>query len=121
MSYQLAIDVTPGYLHARVTGENSVETVLQYLAGVRQACIAHSRTKVLVEENLRGPSLDLVTIFRVIAGNAAQDAVLGLRIAYVDTNPEHVVDRRQFAETVAVNRGIQVRVFESVAEAEAWL
>jgi len=121
MSYQLAIDVTPGYLHARVTGENSREAVLGYLADLRQACLAHDRTNVLVEENLRGPSLDMVTIFRVIAGDAAQNAVVGLRIAYVDTNPEHAADRMQFAETVAVNRGIQVRVFASVAEAVAWL
>jgi len=120
MSYQLAIDVTPGYLHARVTGENSAETVLQYLAEVRQACIANHRTSVLIEEDLRGPSLDLLSIFRMVAERAETEPVV-LRIAFVDKNPEHEADRMRFAETVAVNRGLQMRVFGSAAEAAAWL
>ena len=40
-------------------------------------------------------------------------------LAYVDVNAEgHLME---FAETVAVNRGVPVRVFSSVAEAEHWL
>jgi hypothetical protein len=120
MAYQITIEPTPRYLHVRVTGDNSRETVLAYLAEVRQTCLDQGRTGVLIEEHLRGPSLDLVSIFRMIASRAEQDAV-GLRIAFVDTNPEHAADRMQFAETVAVNRGIQVRVFERAEDAAAWL
>jgi len=39
----------------------------------------------------------------------------------VDTNPEHDFLDMQFAETVAVTRGINIRMFESPPEAEAWL
>jgi hypothetical protein len=40
-------------------------------------------------------------------------------IAYVDVNAEG--DLMKFAETVAVNRSLPVRVFSTVGEAERWL
>ena len=120
MAYQVTIDPTPRYLYVRVTGDNSRETVLGYLSDVRQACLAHRMASVLIEENLSGPSLDLLDVFRVVSSRAESESV-ALRIAYVDVNPAHPRDRMQFAETVAVNRGIQVRVFERVADAAAWL
>ena len=43
------------------------------------------------------------------------------RMAYVDTNPDHLFERARFGETVARNRGLDVRSFPSLAEAEAWL
>jgi hypothetical protein len=46
--------------------------------------------------------------------------VLG-RLAYVDINPEHDPKAMEFAENVAVNRGIPVRIFATVLEAQVWL
>jgi hypothetical protein len=43
------------------------------------------------------------------------------QVAYVDTNLEHDSSLLEFIETVAVNRGVHVRVFATVREAEAWL
>jgi hypothetical protein len=40
-------------------------------------------------------------------------------IAYVDVNAQGPL--MKFAEDVAVNRGVRVRVFGTVAEAERWL
>jgi hypothetical protein len=40
-------------------------------------------------------------------------------IAYVDVNAQGSL--MKFAEDVAVNRGVRVRVFGTVAEAERWL
>jgi hypothetical protein len=40
-------------------------------------------------------------------------------IAYVDVNAAGAL--MQFAETVAVNRALPVKVFPTVAEAEEWL
>lgn len=39
--------------------------------------------------------------------------------AYVMVEP--VLDRKKFGETVAVNRGVMVRVFNNMEEAEHWL
>ena len=44
---------------------------------------------------------------------------LATAIAYVDVNA--VGDTMQFAEDVAVNRAMPVKVFRSVDEAERWL
>lgn len=43
------------------------------------------------------------------------------RIAYVDVNEDHNSALMKFAETVAVNRGINIRLFENVHDAERWL
>jgi hypothetical protein len=120
VAYQITIEPTPRYLHVRVTGENSVQTVLGYLGEVRQACVEHGLTSVLIEEDLRGPSLDLLNIFRMVAERTESEPMV-LRLALVDKNPEHDTARMQFAETVAVNRGVQMRVFADVADAAAWL
>jgi hypothetical protein len=42
-------------------------------------------------------------------------------MAFVDINPAHDLGEMKFAENVAVNRGISVRVFPTIQEAEAWL
>lgn len=41
-------------------------------------------------------------------------------VAYVDVHAKNH-DNMKFAETVAVNRGVPVRVFGSVRDAEEWL
>ena len=38
------------------------------------------------------------------------------RIAFVDVNPEHSSSLMKFAETAAVNRGLNIRVFSSLFE-----
>ncbi len=42
-------------------------------------------------------------------------------IAFVDTNPEHAFALMEFAETVAVNRGVHVKVFRDVPAARKWI
>jgi hypothetical protein len=76
---------------------------------------------VLIEENLRGPGLGTMDIFNVVKEGSERAAPLMLRIAYVDVNPEHDRKALEFGENVAVNRGMNVKVFSSVAEAEHWL
>lgn len=43
------------------------------------------------------------------------------RLAYVAINPDRSLENTRFAETVAVNRGASVRVFETLEDARAWL
>ena len=68
--------------------------------------------------NLSGPSLDPASIFRVTSQRNSHATRLE-RIAYVDAvgSPE----RPKFAETVAVNRGVNVRLFQGLDAAKAWL
>ncbi len=52
---------------------------------------------------------------------AVRPGLIVEQVAYVDTNPEHDSTLLDFIETVAVNRGVRVRVFGTVSEAETWL
>jgi hypothetical protein len=119
MSYKLTIKEKPGYLHAIVTGENSRETVAHYLDEILNECIVRQCRRLLIEERLEGPRLGTMNVFRIAAEGSERAQGNYEAIAYVDVNAKG--DRMQFAETVALNRAIPVKVFATVNEAEQWL
>ena len=101
--------------------ENSPETVNHYLAEMHDWCLQHDCPNVLLVENLTGPGLQAFSIYELVAGKSTQaERVVG-RMAYVDINPTHDSEAMKFAEDVAVNRGISVRVFATIRAAEEWL
>jgi hypothetical protein len=119
MTYQLTIEQKPGFLHATVTGDNSRATVTQYLADVLVECRTRNSFRVLVEERLEGPRLGTTDVFRIASDEGRKALGIVKAIAYVDVNAQG--DLMQFAETVARNRGVRMRVFRTVPEAERWL
>jgi hypothetical protein len=121
MAYKITSHITPSHIHVVVTGDNTERDVLAYMDEVRRLCVQHYCWYVLIEESLSGPGLGITSVFD-LASHGAQIAREEFRaIAYVDVNPAHDQDIMQFAETVAVNRGLRVRVFETVGAAERWL
>lgn len=119
--YTLTLEEKNGYLHARVAGTNSVETVRAYTQELHDACVKGQHRAVLIEENLVGPNIPLAAVYAIVSERSAQALRLQHRIAYVDCNPEHDLSRMEFAEDVAVNRGAKMRLFTSIAEAARWL
>ncbi len=117
--YRLTFVQEPTYLHAIVTGSNSVENVARYIEGVVFECTVRGCQRVLIEECLEGPRLNTTNVFRLASEGSSRAHGYFTAIAYVDVNAEG--DLMKFAETVAVNRGLPVRVFASVADAQAWL
>ena len=86
---------------------------------VVEECVKRKCHKVLIEERLDGPRLGFAEIAEV-AAKSSNDAVGTIKgLAYVDVNAED--DSMEFAELVARNRSMPVRVFRSVSEAEAWI
>jgi hypothetical protein len=81
------------------------------------ACIAKGTRDLLFELSLSGPQLGMLRIYDVIAERSADGSKLS-RIAYVDSVPGK---ESRFAETVASNRGVNVRLFPDVETAERWL
>jgi hypothetical protein len=119
MTYKLTIDQKPTYLHAIVTGRNSKENVARYLKEILDECTIRSYSSLLIEERLDGPRIGMGDVFE-IASEGASNAIGRVKaIAYVDVHAEG--DLMQFAENVAVNRGLRVTVFSTVADAEKWL
>ena len=121
MSYVLTGTTEDGYLHFTVIGENSPDTVAGYMEEVRAAHARDPLPGILIEENLAGEGLAISEIFSLVA-EGASESWSGLRaMAYVDANPRHDPASMRFAENVAVNRALNVRVFRDVAAARAWL
>ena len=121
MSYHMSVEDLGQYLRVSVTGECSPENVANYLAEVHARCLERQCASVLVEENLQGPSLEIVDIFEIVT-HASRNAWPAIqRVAYVDINPEHTKQSMQFAEIVATIRGVNAKVFSATADAEAWL
>lgn len=121
MNYSLTVEDRQTYLHFRVTGTNSVEVVRRYMFEIYTACVERRCSTILIEENLDGPGLGLTDIYNVVAEGSQRKSMPVLRVAYVDLNPAHSATNLEFARTVALNRGLEVMVFATVAEAEQWL
>ncbi len=121
MAYDMKVMPEDGYLHVVVTGDDTPEDVAGYLDQIRRVCAERGLSKVLIEEDLTGPQLRTMEVYDVI--NAASEGVApAIRsIAFVDTNPQHAFAPMEFAETVAVNRGVHVKVFRDVPAAREWL
>ena len=119
MSFNLTITENKTYLHIIVTGENKKENVMQYMEQIISECFTRNCFRVLIEERLVGPRLGTFDVYS-IASQGAMNAFGKMKaIAYVDINS--VGDLMNFAETVAVNRSLPVKIFSKVAEAEKWL
>ena len=120
MPYKVTFEQMAGYLHAFITGTNSKQNVMGYLADILNECRTRNCFRVLIEEHLEGPRLDMTDIYEI--ASQGQGLAPGRRpiIAYVDANATSASNMK-FAEDVAVNRGIFVRVFPSVADARRWL
>ena len=119
MSYRLTIEERPTYLYAKVVGERTAANALRFLEEAYSACVKGGCSAVLLEMQLSGPSLSTASIYDVVTQRVADGRKLR-KIAYVQS----VVDdpaMPYFAETVAMNRGVNVRLFPNLAAAEEWL
>jgi hypothetical protein len=121
MAHLLSLKKKEHYLHVTVTGDNTPEDVREYLAEVVERCSELGYRMVLIEENLQGRRLGTMSVFTLVAERSARVGPLLRRVAYVDVNPASDMDSMRFAETVAVNRGVNLRVFATVPDAEKWL
>jgi len=119
--YTLTIDFNGKYLHATISGQNTLENVLQFFDEVYDACLKYQCNTLLIEENLTGPNLNTFEVFEVILKNFQRALLLNVRIAYVDLNTEQSKRGVKFAENLAHIRGVNVRLFDNTQEAVHWL
>ncbi len=121
MPYTLNVEQRSNYLYITVTGDNSYDTVRSYLSEVRSKCLQYDFPNVLIAENLAGPSLDIFSIYELVSRNSEQALPVIGKLAIVDINPAHKLEDMEFAENVAVNRGLTVKAFATIQSAEEWL
>jgi hypothetical protein len=118
LAFELRFVDHPGYLHATAVGPRTPENAYRFLADTYQEVLKRGYSAVLLEMALTGPSLDLGSIFRIISERSADGRALA-KVAYVDPNANP--QRAAFAETVGLNRGVNVRLFRDVESATTWL
>ena len=119
MSYTLSIDKKGSYLHAVVRGTNDRETILAYFQEVRAACQKRDCYRVLIEERLEGPRFPPEILLPLMAEVVATAGATFEQLAYVDVMA--VTDNVLRLASQVVQKGARVGVFDTVAEAEAWL
>lgn len=119
MEYELLLIERPAYLHAIGKGLRTPENAMRFLQESGEACMKSGHGNVLLEMAFTGPQLDSSKIFEVVEARSAAGSRLR-KIAYVDAARDNPA-RPQFAETVARNRGVNVRLFNDVPSAQAWL
>jgi hypothetical protein len=120
-SYRIAIEPRDDYLHVDVSGTNTPETIRRYSNDIRDACTRTGVFKVLVVVHLHGAPLSMLDVYKAIAQASDAAAGLGIRVAYVEPNPERSQVNLDIGETVARTRGIPAQTFRDVAAAAAWL
>lgn len=118
MAYRLTVEVHPTYLHARAEGPRTPENAMRALKEIHQACVEAGRRDVLVEMSLDGPGFEASAIFNLVEKRAPEGVKLG-RIAYVENAP--AATRTAFVENLAVNRGVNLKLFADVDSARKWL
>ena len=120
-AYTLQIEQKKGYLHARVTGENTAEVTQAYVLELIAACRRAKCPALLVEENLEGTRLGAGELYSIVEELHAEFRAAIQLAAFVDVNPLRSDANMRFVEDASVNRGAVVAGFPTVAKAEAWL
>ena len=60
MSFEVTFVDRDDFLYVHVTGSNSADSVVGYMARVREECSKRVCHRVLIDEDLEGPRLDII-------------------------------------------------------------
>jgi len=121
MSHDVRIIPAHDFLQTTIEGTIAFESSEQILRQIAAACRDHDQHHVLIDATrLPEKSLSVIELYQL--GSGLQEYGFGAshRIAIV-CNPGESTQRGKFFELVAVNRGANVRVFDRLEDAWAWL
>lgn len=122
----LQVDHDRRLLCVRYSGPFDLSEAQETFNDILAALVEHQVKKVLVDgRNITGDPQPLERFYysRYVADAVAQMVnrarIEVPRFAYVLEEP--VLDPNRFGETVAVNRGMRIKVFDNLKQAEWWL
>ena len=120
------ISAEAGLLRAIVAGDFSIDEAKKGFVEILDTAGRHRTKKILVDgREVKGePELIHRFIYSTFAAGEVAKYVVEHRVgspqfAYVLREP--VLDPQRFGETVAVNRGMRIKVFDNLEEALNWL
>jgi hypothetical protein len=120
MEYHFSAVAKPTHLHVIGTGTHSADNLRRLFADTERARLENQLDSVLIELRFVGPSLNVGGLYAIMIENQV-DASRLRGFALVDTNTEHLPERKEFVELASHNMGINFRPFRTVADAEKWL
>ena len=104
---------------AQFTGPWTVDTLCAQIDPLLAECLSRKHRRLLIDWSLLGPR-KISTLERYRLGASAQVFLEKLdRVATVI--PPYLLDPDQFGVRVAQNRGVNVRAFSDLEEAQRWL
>ena len=106
-----------GRLHVRFREGVKTQDAPRLFADVRQQALADKATEVLLDASVIQEKLSVLRRLQMIMAFVTN--LRGFRVAGVLS--ETSVDPKRLGETMARNRGANVKAFTSVDEAMAWL
>jgi hypothetical protein len=119
MAIEYSFRIEDDVLRVKATGkDDNVEQVIQYGLAIIEAATSYRCPKVLCDE--RELDYDLRTFETFEAAKLIAEQTPKVAKVAIVCKPEHM-DEAEFWETVAVNRGLHVRVFHELEEAEEWM
>jgi SpoIIAA-like len=125
MSLQQNMHFESELLSVEASGDFSLESAKQAFLEMLKSVAQYNAEKILFDaRNIQGEPLALERFFygqfaATESRRIADEHKIVPRFAYVMQHP--LSDQTRLGETVAVNRGMNVRVFETVKEAIEWL
>jgi hypothetical protein len=126
MALDYKIEPQPGHLRLICEGRYEPSLNGEFSDQVLGACEKYRPSKMLIDtlrvegemSTMDRYNLATLSAKKYLEGKLA-GKIPGCRFAFVGSNP--LVDPKRFGETVAVNRGIDLKVFTEMKEALAWL
>ncbi len=121
MKYQLEIVEKDGYVIAVLSGVRTPDTLIAAASETATFCKDRGYARILID--LRGMSgeLDTLEAFEVAGHDIPnQEHVRELTRSVILDRAENI-DRIRFFETVAINRGLNVKVFDDEDLGVKWL
>lgn len=119
MAISYTIEADDGLLRVVATGkDDNLRQVKDYGYAVLSAAISMRCPKVLCDERELIYSLGTFDTFE--SARYISELTPDIAKVAIVCNPEFIKDAG-FWETVAINRGLHVRVFKTMADAENWL
>jgi hypothetical protein len=123
MSYSVALREYPDHLRVEVSGEwtpgHELEDAVDVWTQVADCCRKSGLTRILSVWDVPGRLPPLVA-YELVGARASGAWDRRFRLALVQLREERFKDS-QFVETLAVNRGYNVRVFDNEPDARSWL
>jgi hypothetical protein len=121
MDFELRFDENDEYITATLTGIRRPDTLIDAAAKTSAHCRDRGVFFVLIDVRGMSGGLDTMETFEVAGHEIPQQADTRklVRSAILD-HPENI-KRIRFFETVAINRGLNVKVFDDEDRAIEWL